>query len=55
MIKTDDTDYGQLRKNLVSDISESYVVDTMLVKGVSVLREENDCNYDYRLEKAREN
>jgi hypothetical protein len=53
--KQDDTDYGQLRKNLVSDIEDTYIVDSMIIKGVSVNREENDCNYDYNLLKNMDN
>jgi len=49
LVKEDDTDYGALRANLVSDIKEDYIIDTMIVKGVSVRRDENDCNYDYNL------
>ena len=49
LIKEDKNDYGQLRENLISDIDQTYTVDTMIVKGVSANREENDCNYDYNL------
>lgn len=53
--KSDETDYGQLRKNLVSDIEDTYIVDSMIIKGVSVHRSENDCNYDYNLLKNMDN
>jgi len=54
LIKRDETDYGQLRGNLVSDIDEDYTVDSILVKGVSAHRHENDCNYDYNLIKNQD-
>ena len=47
LVKVDQTDFGVLRKNLVSDIEESYIVDHMIVKGVSLDRARNDCNFDY--------
>lgn len=53
--KKDDTDYGNLRQNLVSDIEDTYVVDSVIIKGVSVNRDENDCNYDYNLLKNMDN
>ena len=56
VVKTSDTtNYGDLRSNLISDNTSSYIVDSMLIRGVSVNRDENDCNYDYHLEKANEN
>ena len=33
----------------MSDIEKSYIVDNMLIKGLSVNRNENYCNYDYNL------
>jgi len=50
-IKSDSTDYGDLRANLTSDNNDTYIVDSLIVKGVSVIRSENDCNYDYNLQK----
>ena len=55
IVKEDDTDYGSLRANLVSDIKEDYIIDSMIIKGVSVHRDENDCNYDYNLLRNMEN
>lgn len=40
---------------MISDIEESYVVDSMIIKGVSANRDENDCNYDYNKLKNMEN
>ena len=54
IVKEDDTDYGALRANLISDNKEDYIINTILVKGVSVRRDENDCNYDYNLIKNLE-
>ena len=53
-VHKDQTDYGELRGNLVSDLDQDYIVDSMLIKGVSVNRDENDCNYDYVLLKDRD-
>lgn len=55
IIREDKTDFGILRKNLISDINETYVIDSMIIKGVSANREENDCNYDYNKIKNMEN
>jgi hypothetical protein len=55
LIQKNDTDFGNLRKNLISDIEESYIVDSMIIKGVSAYRDENDCNYDYNKLKNMEN
>jgi hypothetical protein len=38
----------------VSDNEDTYIVDSMIIKGVSVNRDENDCNYDYNLLKNLE-
>lgn len=54
IIVPDSTDFGDLRGNLVSDNSSTYIVDSMIIKGVSVNRDENDCNYDYKLMKDRD-
>ena len=54
IIVPDTTDFGDLRGNLVSDNTDTYVVDSVIIKGVSVNREENDCNYDYKLMKDRD-
>lgn len=51
LIKRDETDYGDLRGNLVSDNQDTYIVDSMIIKGVSPRREENDSNYDYVVQK----
>lgn len=50
-IVEDNSEFGDLRQNLVSDMKESYIIDSMIIKGVSVIREENDCNFDYNLQK----
>ena len=55
LVKQDSRDFGVLRKNLISDIQEDYIVDSMIIKGVSADREENDCNYDYNKLKNMEN
>ena len=55
LVKENNTDFGILRKNLISDINESYIVDSMIVKGVSANRDENDCNYDYNKIRKMEN
>jgi len=55
IVKTDTTDYGDLRANLVSDNEGTYIVDSMIIKGVSINRDENDCNYDYNLLKNLDN
>ena len=47
LVKVDETDYGMLRQNLVSDIEDTYIVDNMIVKGVSSDRSQNACNFDY--------
>jgi hypothetical protein len=49
IIQEDTTDYGDFRENLVSDMNSNYTIDTLLIKGISPHREDNDCNYDYRL------
>ena len=54
-IVQDKTDFGDLRQNLLSDNENSYIVDSMIIKGVSVRREENDANFDYNLQKDLEN
>ena len=33
----------------MSDNDSDYILDAIFVKGVSHIREENDCNYDYEL------
>lgn len=53
-MKKDNTDYGALRANLVSDNDKTYIIDNMIIKGISPVRSENDCNYDYDLLKNRE-
>ena len=53
-MRKDSTDYGALRANLVSDIENTYIIDNMIIKGISPVRSENDCNYDYDLVKIRE-
>ena len=55
LVKQDSRDFSVLRKNLISDIQEDYIVDSMIIKGVSADREENDCNYDYNKLKNMEN
>lgn len=47
LILKDETDFGDLRQNLVSDNESTYIVESKLIKGVSPRRHENDCNYDY--------
>jgi hypothetical protein len=48
-IKKDQNDYGALKSNLVSDIDQSYMIDNLLIKGLSVNRSENYSNFDYNL------
>lgn len=48
-IKKDKTDYGALKANLVSDNDQTYFIDTLLIKGLSVNRNENYTNFDYNL------
>lgn len=54
LIKADTADYGMLRSNLISDIDQTYIVDNLLVQGVSARRSENQSNFDYRLRKQEE-
>ena len=54
LMKEDQTDYGNLRENLVSDEKEDYLVSTMLVKGVAADRSKNACNYDYNMDKSQD-
>ena len=54
MIKADPTDYGILRGNLVSDAEQTYIIENLLVQGISARRSENETNYDYRLIRDRE-
>ena len=53
-ITEDSSDFGILRKNLISDIKEDYVVEHMLIQGVSTNRELNDFNFDYELMKSKD-
>ena len=40
--------------NIQSNLDETYIVDSIFVKGVSHIREENDCNYgNWRKEPAQ--
>lgn len=48
-IKKDQTEYGALKNNLVSDNDQSYLIDSVLIKGLSVNRSENYSNFDYNL------
>lgn len=54
MMKPDTTDYGFQRGNLVSDLDQTYIVENILVRGISVRRAENESNYDYRLRREKE-
>lgn len=54
VVKADSTDFGHLRKNLVSDSPETYIIDSLLVQGVSAQREKNMSNFDYSLEQSQE-
>lgn len=54
IVKEDQNDYGALRSNLVSDQESSYIIDNTIIKGISPVRSENDCNFDYDLLKNRE-
>jgi hypothetical protein len=49
-VKPYDADFGALRKNFICDLEHSYIVDSILIKGLSVDREQNDFNFDYTLE-----
>jgi hypothetical protein len=55
LARKDGTDLGELRGNLVSDNSSSYIVDSVIIKGVSPRRKENDSNFDYSLMKNLDN
>ena len=54
MVTEDDTDYGALRKNFISDIPESYIQDTIVVKGISADRDSNGSNADFQVAKGSE-
>lgn len=54
-IKKDDTDFGDLRGNLVSDNDENYIIDSMIIKGISPKRDENDNNFDYQINSKKDN
>ena len=54
IVKEDNTDYGEFRANLISDEKESYTIDTLLIKGLSPIRSENDCNFDYEILKEHD-
>lgn len=53
-IAPSETNYGDLRHNLVSDIEGDYLVDCMLVRGVSPDRSQNESNFDYTLDRTEE-
>ena len=55
IVVEDDTDYGALRKNFISDNTESYTIDSLLIKGLSSDREYNHNNFDYFVEVDEEN
>ena len=48
-IQNDQTDYGALKNNLISDSEQSYLIDSVLIRGLSVNRSENYSNFDYNL------
>ena len=52
VIKPDQTNYGQLRGNLVADIEGDYIIENLLVQGVSSIRADNATNYDYLIQKS---
>ena len=54
-VTKDTTDFGDLRANLISDNNDSYIVDSIIIKGVSPNRDENDSNFDYELMKNKDN
>ena len=54
IIKEDTTTYGDKKENIRSTMTSNYIVEHMLVLGVSANRKENDCNYDYTLNRDRE-
>lgn len=54
-IVKDETDFHDLRGNLVSDNESTYIVDSQIIKGVSPHRHENDSNFDYVLMKNKDN
>lgn len=39
----------------MSDNADSYIVDSLIIKGVSPNRDDNDTNFDYQLDKALDN
>lgn len=48
LIKENTTNFGELRNNLISDNKDSYIVENILIKGISSLdRDQNYSNYDY--------
>lgn len=48
--KTDET----LGDKMAHQVAEDYIVDMMLVRGLSVDRDENSCNFDYELNRSEE-
>jgi hypothetical protein len=54
LVKADTTDYGALRKNFVCDLENSYTINTVMIRGLSTNREENDYNFDYYLEENQQ-
>jgi len=48
----DQTNYGALRKNFISDNEETYIVNTFLVRGVSSDRDSNGPNYDFQVSRT---
>ena len=43
-----------LGENMAHQITEDYIVDQMLVRGLSVDREQNEANFDYELNRSQE-
>jgi hypothetical protein len=54
LIKEDTNDYGEYRANLVGDFDQTYTVDTLLIKGISPIRADNDSNFDYKVLKQHD-
>ena len=41
LVREDEGYYGNLRKNMISDNKEDYIIDQVLIKGLSTTRSEN--------------
>lgn len=46
------TPNANLSDKMAHQVTEDYIVDMMLVRGLSVDRDENECNFDYELNRS---